>query len=71
MQVRIAHGIAGILILISLLLGVFLENQNWFWITAFVGVNLLQNAFTDWCLMYVILSKLGVTKEGSSCSTEK
>ncbi len=70
MQVRIAHGIAGILILISLLLGVFLENQNWFWITAFVGANLLQNAFTDWCLMYVILSKLGITKEGKSCNTK-
>lgn len=71
MQVRIAHGVAGTLILTSLLLGIVLENHNWFCVTAFVGANLLQNAFTDWCLLYVILSKLGITKEARSCSSTK
>lgn len=68
-QVRIAHGIAGTLILSSLLLGIFTENNNWFWVTGFVGANLFQNAFTNWCLMYVILSKLGITEKGSSCNS--
>jgi hypothetical protein len=35
-------------------------NENWYWFTAFVGVNLLQSAFTKWCLMEDILRKLGV-----------
>jgi hypothetical protein len=68
MQTRIAHAVAGILILSSLFLGINV-NQNWFWLTGFVGANLLQNAFTNWCLMYVILRKLGIKKEGTtSCS---
>ena len=32
--------------------------------TAFVGANLLQSAFTKWCLMEDILHKLGVPKTG-------
>ena len=68
MQTRIVHAIAGTLILTSLLLGIFV-NQNWFWLTGFVGVNMLIHSITDWCLMYMILKKLGVKKSGSkSCS---
>lgn len=51
--------IAGSFILISLLLAHFV-NPNWLWFTAFVGANLLQSAFTNWCLMGIILKKLGV-----------
>lgn len=51
--------IAGIFILISLLLAHYI-NSNWLWFTAFVGANLLQSAFTNWCLMAIILKKLGV-----------
>ena len=50
MQTRIVHAIAGTLILTSLLLGIFV-NQNWFWLTGFVGVNMLIHSITDWCLM--------------------
>ncbi|MCG2792034.1 MAG: DUF2892 domain-containing protein [Weeksellaceae bacterium] len=67
MQTRIVHAIAGILILCSLLLGIKV-NENWFWLTGFVGLNLLQSAFTNWCLMYSILQKLGVKDEGRTCS---
>lgn len=67
MHTRIAHAIAGILILSSLFLGIKV-NENWFWLTGFVGVNLLQNAFTNWCLMYEILHKLGIKDDGKSCS---
>lgn len=56
---RIIRAIAGIFILISLLLAIYV-NQNWLWFTAFVGVNLLQSAVTKWCLMEDILRKLGV-----------
>ena len=53
---RTIRAIAGILILLSLALGIFV-NPNWYWFTAFVGLNLLQSAFTKWCLMEDILKK--------------
>jgi len=53
------RAIAGTLILASLLLGYFV-NPNWLWFTAFVGANLLQSAFTRWCLMNDILVKLKI-----------
>ena len=56
---RIIRAIAGSFILISLLLSIYVH-QNWLWFTAFVGANLLQSAFTKWCLMEDILKKLGV-----------
>lgn len=59
MKNRIVRAIAGAFISISLLLAVKV-NINWLWFTAFVGANLLQSAFTKWCLMDKILSKLGV-----------
>jgi len=56
---RYIHVIAGSFILISLALAYFV-NPNWIWFTAFVGANLLQSGFTNWCLMTVILKKIGV-----------
>ncbi|MCW8898408.1 MAG: DUF2892 domain-containing protein [Flavobacteriales bacterium] len=64
---RIVRGIAGTFVLISILLAVYV-NINWLWFTAFVGVNLLQSSFTQWCLMDKILAKLGVKPEGDSCA---
>lgn len=49
------RAIAGTFILASLLLAHFV-NPNWLWFTAFVGANLLQSAFTKWCLMEKILN---------------
>ncbi len=63
---RYIRAIAGIFILISIVLAVYV-NINWLWFTAFVGVNLLQSSFTKWCLMEKILKKLGVKDEGESC----
>lgn len=59
MKNRLVRAIAGIFILISLLLAIYV-NQNWLWFTAFVGANLLQSSITKWCLMEQILEKLGV-----------
>ncbi len=54
----------GLFVLLSLALGVsgspLFMSQNWLWFTAFVGANLLQSAFTKWCLLETILRKLGV-----------
>ena len=57
--------VAGSFILISLALGYWVS-PYWFLFTAFVGVNLIQSAFTRWCLMEKILARLGVARpEGS------
>lgn len=53
------RAIAGSFVLLSLALG-YLYSPYWHLFTAFVGLNLLQSAFTKWCLMEKILSKLGV-----------
>lgn len=59
MKNRLVRTVAGTFILISLLLAIYV-NQNWLWFTAFVGANLLQSSITKWCLMELILEKLGV-----------
>ena len=56
---RYINAIAGTFILISIALAYYL-NPNWLWFTAFVGANLFQSAFTNWCLMGIILKKMGV-----------
>lgn len=53
------RAIAGSFVLLSLALG-YLYSPYWHLFTAFVGLNLLQSAFTRWCLMEKILAKLGV-----------
>lgn len=51
---RTIRAIAGTFVLVSLALGYFVH-PGWYLFTAFVGVNLLQSAFTGWCLMEDIL----------------
>ncbi len=60
--------IVGVMVLLSVVL-TFYVNQNWMWFTVFIGVNLIQSAFTKWCLLETILVKLGVKKTGGSCTT--
>ena len=55
---RIVLAFAGIVILASLALSQF-HHVNWLWLTAFVGANLLQSAFTGFCPLAIILKKLG------------
>jgi hypothetical protein len=57
----IIRAIAGSFILISLILAK-MHHPYWLYFTAFVGVNLLQSAFTRWCLMEDILKKLRIGK---------
>jgi Protein of unknown function (DUF2892) len=51
--------IAGFFVVLSVALGYWV-NPYWFLFTAFVGVNLFQSAFTNWCPMMSILRKAGV-----------
>ena len=51
--------IAGAVVLLSLALG-YLVSPYWYLFTGFVGLNLFQSAFTNWCPMMTILRKLGV-----------
>jgi hypothetical protein len=53
------RAIAGILTLLSVVLGHFVS-PNWYYFTAFIGLNLLQSAFTKWCPMITVLRKAGV-----------
>jgi Protein of unknown function (DUF2892) len=56
--------IAGTFVMLSLALGYWV-NPNWYLFTAFVGLNLFQSAFTNWCPMMSMLRKLGVKSEGA------
>ena len=51
--------IAGCFVLATVALGYFVS-PYWFLFTAFVGLNLMQSAFTNWCPMMTFLRKLGV-----------
>jgi hypothetical protein len=53
--------IAGSFVMLSVALGYWV-NPYWFLFTAFVGLNLFQSAFTDWCPMITFLQKLGVKR---------
>jgi hypothetical protein len=53
---RIIRAIAGTFVILSVLLGMYV-NENWFG-SRFCGANLLQSSFTKWCLMEDILRKV-------------
>ncbi|MEO5659052.1 MAG: DUF2892 domain-containing protein [Polaromonas sp.] len=59
--------IAGIFILLSLALGVaespLFVSKYFLWFTVFVGFNLLQSSFTQFCPLEIMLKKAGV-REG-------
>jgi hypothetical protein len=57
---RIVLAFAGTMVLVGLVLG-YSVNAYWFLLTAFVGLNLLQSAFTGFCPLAIILKKLGYT----------
>lgn len=65
---RIIRIMAGSFIVLSLLLGApaspLYHSSYWLWFTAFVGLNLFQSGFTQFCPAEMILWKLGVKKAG-------
>lgn len=54
--------LGGFFVLLSVALGIRV-NPWWFAFTAFVGLNLFQSAFTNWCPAMWLLEKLGVPSE--------
>lgn len=65
MRERIVRAVAGTLVLISISLAYFID-ITWLLLAAFVGLNLLQSAFTKFCPLEIILDKAGVDK-GRNC----
>ena len=59
--------VAGTFVLGSLALGYWVS-PYWFLFTAFVGVNLIQSAFTRWCLMEKILTGVGLVRPEAGAS---
>ncbi len=51
--------VAGVVVLASVLLTV-LDSPYWIALAGFVGLNLLQSAFTNWCPMVWLLARLGL-----------
>jgi len=54
--------IAGSFVLASVLLGIY-HSPNWFYLTGFVALNLIQSAFTNWCPMMTFLRRMGARDE--------
>ncbi len=51
--------IAGAVVVLSVLLGIYV-NATFLWLTLFVGVNLFQSGFTNWCPVMTILRMSGL-----------
>lgn len=66
---RAVSAFAGVMVLISVAL-TQLVSPNWWWLTAFIGFNLLQSSFTGFCPAAKVMRKLGVGRnaDGESCS---
>lgn len=66
---RIVRIVAGSFVLLSLSLGVeaspLFVSKNFLWLTVFVGANLFQSGFTNFCPLTNILAKFGITN--ASC----
>ncbi len=54
---------AGAVVLLSVALAHYVSIY-WLWLTAFVGLNLLQSAFTNWCPAMSILRAMGMKDAG-------
>ena len=65
---RAVRLMAGLIILLSLALAHFFS-PNWLWLTGFVGLNLLQSAFTNWCPAMSIFRAMGM--KDAACPTGK
>ena len=57
---------AGVMVLLSLAMAHFFSHY-WLWLTAFVGLNLLQSAFTNWCPAMSMFRAMGLKNAG--CKT--
>jgi hypothetical protein len=56
---RAVRLLAGVMVLASLALAYWVSRE-WLWLTVFVGINLLQSAFTNWCPAMTIFRWMGL-----------
>lgn len=63
---RAVLAFAGVMVLLSVALTVWVS-PLWMWFTVFIGLNLLQSAFTGFCPAATLFRKLGV-KAGTAFS---
>lgn len=56
---KIIRRFAGTFLLVSLALGWWVD-PRWFLFSAFVGVNLIQSSFTNFCPLERILGRFGI-----------
>jgi len=64
---RVVRILAGVMVLLSLALAHF-HSPYWLWLTAFVGLNLFQSGFTNWCPAMSILRAMGL--KDATCATK-
>ncbi len=65
---RAVQAFAGVMVLVSLALTKFVH-PGFFWLTAFIGFNLFQSAFTGFCPAAMVMRKLGIGRgDAASCS---
>lgn len=50
---------AGVMVLLSVALTIYVSHY-WMWFTVFIGLNLLQSGFTNWCPAMAILRAIGL-----------
>jgi len=63
------RGLGGGFVMLSVALGYWVH-PAWFLFTAFVGANLFQSAFTDWCPAMVVLRKVGLRETGKGAKRD-
>lgn len=59
---------AGMMVLLSVAL-TFYASRYWMWLTVFIGLNLSQSAFTNWCPAMSILRSMGLKE--ASCGVSR
>lgn len=67
---RAIMAFAGAMVLASLALTKFVS--PWFWLlTAFVGLNLLQSAFTGFCPAGMVMKRLGIGRAADAARSDR
>ncbi|MCL1148409.1 DUF2892 domain-containing protein [Shewanella sp. 10N.261.52.F9] len=67
---RAIMAFAGFMVLLSVMLTIWI-NDNFIWLTVFVGANLLQSAYTGFCPAAIILKKIGFETEAQLATATK
>ena len=62
--------VAGVMVLLSVALTVYVSHY-WIWLTVFIGLNLLQSAFTNWCPAIALLRTAGLKDAVCSAPVER